>query len=267
MQFILGALDPEMHTIEKLLTEQRRQCVHARLNRRRVVSGNAYVADELSGAIDWTQPVVWVECSVPALRRAQHGVADHHKPGDPGYSLPAERYWEGSSLGQVCGFLKIAQSKTLSIIAASDHCLNHAYQGRCPGVEPFEVRQSRIASRAQFQRISQEQMIDKINAAIEVISGLPCIEIAGHPFKDAMDRFVPELPEASAMLNMPIIYTRREARLGLTKVGVLNGTAPALRAWMKWAAEQSYLMQLYGDPDRGYAGAYVCPEAESADLQ
>jgi hypothetical protein len=259
MQFILGALDPEMHTIEKLLAKDGRHFVHAKLKGRRVISGNAYVADALSGAIDWAQPVVWVECSAPALRCAQHLVADHHKPGDPGYGLPAERYWQGSSLGQVCMFLNIAQNKPLSIIAASDHCLNHAYQGLCPGVEPHEVRQSRIASRAQFQRISQELMINKIDAAIAVINELPTIEIGGHPFKDAMDRFVPELPEASAMLNMPIIYTRREPRLGLTKVGVLNGTAPALTAWMQWAGEQSYLMQLYGDPDRGYAGAYVCP--------
>ncbi|MBX9913726.1 MAG: hypothetical protein K2Y25_07510 [Pseudomonadaceae bacterium] len=259
MQFILGALDPEMHTIEQLLTQHKRHFTHAKLGGRRVISGNAYVADALSGEIDWTQPVVWVECSVPALRCAQHLVADHHKPGDPGYSLPAERYWQGSSIGQVCAFLGVAQSKALSIIAASDHCLNHAYQGHCPGVEPHEVRQSRINSRAKFQGISPAQMLSKINAAVAVINGLPSIEIAGHPFKDAMDRFVPELPEASAMLNMPIIYTRREARLGLTKVGVLNGTAPALTAWMQWAAEQSYLMQLYGDPDRGYAGAYVRP--------
>ncbi len=261
MQFILGALDPEMHTIETLLSGEKRHFVHARLNGRRVVSGNAYVADALSGAIDWTQPVVWVECSVPALRCERHAVADHHKPGDPGYGLPAERYWQGSSLGQVCTLLQIAQNKPLSIIAASDHCLNHAYQGLCPGVEPVEVRQSRVATRAQFQRISQQQMINKIDAAIAVIKGLPTIDIGGYPFKDAMDRFVPELPEASAMLNMPIIYTRREPRLGLTKVGVLNGTAPALKAWMKWASEQSYLMQLYGDPDRGYAGAYVRPNS------
>lgn len=259
MQFILGALDPEMHTIETLLAKHGRHFVHAKLSGRRVISGNAYVADALSGAIDWSQPVVWVECSVPALRCEQHLVADHHKPGDPGYGLPAEHYWQGSSLGQVCNLLNIAQNKPLSIIAASDHCLNHAYQGLCPGVEAHEVRQSRITSRAQFQRISPEQMLSKIEAAIAVITALPSIEIGGHPFKDAMDRFVPELPEASAILNMPIIYTRRESRLGLTKVGVLNGTAPALTAWMLWAGQQSYLMQLYGDPDRGYAGAYVCP--------
>ena len=261
MQFILGALDPEMHTIEKLLAKDRRHFVHAKLNGRRVISGNAYVADTLSDTIDWAQPVVWVECSVPALRREQHLVADHHKPGDPGYGLPAQHYWQGSSLGQVCNLLNIAQSKSLSIIAASDHCLNHAYQGLCPGVEAHEVRQSRIASRAQFQRISPAQMLSKIEAAIAVISALPSIEIGGHSFKDAMDRFVPELPEASALLNMPIIYTRREPRLGLIKVAVLNGTAPALRAWMQWAGQQSYLMQLYGDPDRGYAGAYVCPSS------
>ena len=76
MQFILGALDPEMHTIEQLLAEHKRHFIHATLNGRRVISGNAYVADALSGAIDWAQPVVWVECSVPALRCEQHLVAD-----------------------------------------------------------------------------------------------------------------------------------------------------------------------------------------------
>lgn len=262
MQFVLGALDPEMHTIERLLTREKRHFVHATLNGRRVFSGNAYMADGLSGQLDDTQPVVWVECSVPTLRTEQHLVADHHKPGDPGYSLPPERYWEGSSLGQVCALLGIAQDNELSIIAASDHCLNHAYQGLCPGVDPLAVRQSRIASRAQFQRISQEQMIEKIDRAIKVIQGLPTIEIGGYPFRDAMDRFVPELPEASAMLNTAIIYTRREPQLGLTKVAVLNGTMPALDAWMKWASEQSYLIRLYGDPHRGYAGAYVRPNLQ-----
>ena len=259
MQFVLGALDPEMHTIEALLTEAGRHFVHARLDGRRVVSGNAYIADGLSGEVDWEQPVVWVECSVPALRREQHLVADHHKPGDPGYGLPASRFWEGSSLGQVCAYLKIAQSLPLSIIAASDHCLNHAYQGHCPGVSPADVRRSRIAGRAKFQRISEAQMQGKIDAAIALVSARPTIDIGGHPFKDAMDRYVPELPEASAMLNAPIIYTRREASVGLVKVGVLNGTAEALTAWMSWAGQQPYLFRLYGDPDRGYAGAYVRP--------
>ena len=259
MQFILGALDPEMHTIESLLADAGRHFVHARLNGRRVVSGNAYMADTLSGEIDWTQPVVWVECSVPAFRSPQHLVVDHHKPGDPGFGLPAAQYWEGSSLGQVCTYLNIKQNGPLSIIAASDHCLNHAYQGHCPGVAPEDVRRSRIAGRARFQRITESQMQDKINAAIAVVTALPIIEIAGHPFKDAMDRYVPELPEASAMLNAPIIYTRREASVGLVKVGVLNGTAAALTAWMTWAGQQPYLFRLYGDPDRGYAGAYVKP--------
>ena len=263
MQFILGALDPEMHTIEALLTEYARYFVHARLSGRRVVSGNAYMADALSAEVDWEKPVVWVECSIPALRMDHHLVVDHHKPGDPGYGLPASRFWEGSSLGQVCAHLNIAQSLPLSIIAASDHCLNHAYQGHCPGVTPADVRRSRIAGRAKFQRISEAQMLSKINAAIEVVKELPTIDIGGYPFKDAMDRYVPELPEASAMLNAPIIYTRREASLGLVKLGVLNGTAEALTAWMTWAEQQSYLFRLYGDPDRGYAGAYVKPFSTS----
>ena len=136
----------------------------------------------------------------------------------------------------------------MCVIAASDHWLNHAYPGHCPGVSPADVRRSRIAGRAKFQRISEAQMQGKIDAAIALVSALPTIDIGGHPFKDAMDRYVPELPEASAMLNAPIIYTRREASVGLVKVGVLNGTAEALTAWMSWAGQQPYLFRLYGDP-------------------
>lgn len=88
----------------------------------------------------------------------------------------------------------IAQTEPLSIIAASDHCLNHDYQGHCPGVDAVDVRHSRITSRARFQRISQDQMINKINAAIEVLRGLPTVEIGGYSFKDAMDRYVATYP-------------------------------------------------------------------------
>lgn len=45
MQFVLGALDPEMHTIEAMLAKERLPFVYAKVGARRLVSGNAYVAD------------------------------------------------------------------------------------------------------------------------------------------------------------------------------------------------------------------------------
>ena len=35
--------------------------------------------------------------------------------------------------------------------AAADHCLGAAYQGLCPGVDPDELMQWRVESRAKFQ--------------------------------------------------------------------------------------------------------------------
>lgn len=44
----------------------------------------------------------------------------------------------------------------LVLAAAADHCLSHAYRGRCPGVNPEQLMAWRAASRAAFQKRTVE---------------------------------------------------------------------------------------------------------------
>lgn len=70
---------------------------------------------------------------------------DHHHPGDRGYGKSAQQFWEASSLGQLMDFLsgyELPDNPTseMRVIAAVDHCLTDALEGKCPGVEVKEVR-------------------------------------------------------------------------------------------------------------------------------
>src|SRR5438045_9700435 len=107
--FVLGAQDPEMREIERVLDDDARPWMHAAKGRRRCTAQTAYEAngvvrvgpDNIPRAIVLPPkaPVVFVECGLvgwePLLR------VDHHHPGDPGYTAAPEHYLRGSLLRQV----------------------------------------------------------------------------------------------------------------------------------------------------------------------
>ncbi|MEE4465149.1 hypothetical protein V2S84_24010, partial [Azotobacter chroococcum] len=143
--FVLGARDPEMVIIEGLVRSAGHKVAYAMAGERRVYAGNAYAAERTSARPGQHRgPVVWVECALADRAVPRDLVVDHHHAGDPGFSMPAERFWEGASLGQVCTLLGIEPTRELRLAAAADHCLNAAYLGRCPGIEVQEMRAWRL---------------------------------------------------------------------------------------------------------------------------
>jgi hypothetical protein len=256
--FILGARDPEMMLIETLVIRTRHRLAYAMADERRVYAGNAYKADRTSARQGQPHgPMVWVECALADGSGPRDIVVDHHHDGDPGYSMPPERYWEGSSLGQVCTLLEITPTPELRLAAAADHCLSAAYRGLCPGVDPAKLRAWRIASRANWQKVDPGTLQMTINDAIEQVKALQPFIIAGHEFFDAMDHDIPELSEASAILGRPVMYSMPEPRSGRIKVGALNGSPVMLDDWMRCARDVLKLEDVYGNPIRGYAGGYL----------
>lgn len=127
--FVLGAADHEMQAIEALLAQAGAQFAFAATAGRRVTPATAYAADGVIGgwaAIpddakgqpfdDWHgnegptgfRGTVWVECAPtgrdwPVLDTV--GVADHHRPMDPGAGKRPTEFLAGSSLGQVIAIL------------------------------------------------------------------------------------------------------------------------------------------------------------------
>lgn len=108
--WILGAADPEMAAIEKLLIECGGPVAYAvGPDGNRVHPGNAYraIGYEVGGAFGDARShgiVYLVECEVH--RRgfgdgAKLVTIDHHRPGDPGYGRPPAEFFPASSIGQV----------------------------------------------------------------------------------------------------------------------------------------------------------------------
>lgn len=96
--WILGAPDPEMEQIERLLRECGEQIIYATgEDGRRVHPGNAYrcpVPEVPEGSM-----VYAVEC-IDVLPDGWVRI-DHHRPRDPGYAKPPVWFFEASSIGQV----------------------------------------------------------------------------------------------------------------------------------------------------------------------
>lgn len=251
--FILGASDPEMATIERLCRSYDFEVTYALSNGRRVHAGNAYVADPINFKKYQDLIPVWVECRSNNFN-LHDVIVDHHQQGDPGFGFPPEQYWLGSSIGQICKLIGHPQTNELSIVAAADHCLSHAYKGKCPGVNPDDLRKWRAKTRSDFQRIPLETIEQEIETALSVLHNQPTLEINNEHFIDARGIKLKEFAEASAILGKSVIYEIYDSKSRRMKVGVLGGSTKQIKTWMDWAA--SFLINCYGDPDRGYAGGY-----------
>jgi hypothetical protein len=264
MFFILGAQDPEMNKIEEVLKEENLKFGYALNNKgERVKPFEANRAVGVSETLTVTDVPYMVECRVTGLDYAM--VVDHHNPGDPGYGLPPSLYLEGSSLGQVFKLLGRESSKEDLLVAAADHCLGAAYRGQCPGVDPIDLREWRSNSRASFQGISREEYDVSLDEGIEFVKDLPELETPVGPFKDSRSTDGHrQLPEASAILGLPVLYRKemRDRKLGKdapvdgVKVGLLNGSPEEIRYFLDQLVPELGLLKPYGDPDRGFAGAY-----------
>lgn len=110
--WILGAADPEMEAIERLLGQADEVAVYASSDGlRRVYASDAY-RDDLTvipshTGRDGRLTVYTVECAPPRMEGAEHVRIDHHRPGDPGYGRPPAEFLPASSIGQVVAALAL----------------------------------------------------------------------------------------------------------------------------------------------------------------
>ena len=258
--FVLGAPDPEMREITRVLKKAGRNLVQAARDRVAVIPRTAYDAN---GVLDTPpagrkealllplSPAVFVECTVlghdPVLR------VDHHNPGDPGYAMPPERYLEGASIGQTLRLLEQEPTATQKIIAAADHCLTAAYQGRCPGIDPNELLFLRASWRARTTGRSLMDVVDGIFHAAKLVRRYYDSEYGESVFLDPT-AVPPDLQEGAAYAGRPVRYREWFDRSQLKEM--LKGAAPAhIERFM--AEHRDLGREVYGNPYRGYAGAYI----------
>lgn len=258
--FVLGAQDPEMREIERVVQDAGFVRLHAARDGRRCTPMTAYAADAVVevGADGVARPrvlapkapAVFVECTVrghpPSLR------VDHHHPGDPGFDAGPEDYLRGASLGQVLALLEREPTETQRLLAASDHCLTAAYQGRCPGVDPHELLFLRASWQAKITGRTLSDVMAGILDAAQRVKRHHDSEFGESRFLDPTG--IPrDLPEGSAYAGIPVRY-RALLPDGLLKEMFKGGTPEAVEAFM--AEHREAGRTVYGNPHRGYAGAY-----------
>jgi len=258
--FVLGAQDPEMREIERVAQSAGHAFVHAAKGRRRVAPKTAYEADGVvrvgpdriprPAVLLPTAPAVFVECAlggrVPVLR------VDHHQPGDPGWGMAAADYLAGSSLGQVLMLLEREPTDTQRLLAASDHCLTAAYQGECPGVDPNDLLFLRASWRALVSGRTLSDVMEGIADAARRVRRHHDSELGEARFLDPTE-IPPDLAEGAAYAGLPVRY-RELLPEGILKEMFKGGTPTAVEAFME--EHRVAGRPTYGNPHRGYAGAY-----------
>jgi hypothetical protein len=263
--FILGAADPEMDRIERALVELSAQYIIAEVDGKRVNPGNAYKMQE---RLPKVFTPIFVECGGTNEYLAQYVPfvkIDHHNPGDFGFDKGPDQYWEGSSLGQLYRLLlangaspcvlDMAFGEDRYYIAASDHCPSYAYRGLCPGIDPDFLKKSRAVRQADFNRMGLKEYLEKLDESIEKAYSLPTMELGGEAFLIASEEIF-MLNEVSLILGLPVQYTMKpNARESRIKIGLLGGSPSLIQSWMEY--QQMNLINIYGSPERGYAGGYL----------
>ena len=246
--FVLGAADPEMEEIERVLREQGHEIRFASHRQTRVRADNAYDADDLNLPLPKGAELVFVECGVLGLPRDM--VIDHHRAGDPGHNKPPAEYLYSSSLGQLLKLLGLEPTAQQRIIAAADHCPTQAYRGLCPGVAPADLAAWRTESRAARRGVTVEEMELAVGEAWRMLRTAEVVDFCGESIAWMGDR-KGEICEASARYGIPFMYLE-PVKDGRTKMGIMGAEPHVIATWM----QQCDLKQVYGDPARGYAGGY-----------
>lgn len=145
-------------------------------------------------------------------------------------------------------------------VAAADHCLEAAYRGRCPGINPDALMHWRVEQRAAFQGRPVEAVLadmDRARGCLLAANSLPCIEVheGSGGCADLRGAFIPELPEAACREGIPFLATVTD-RDGRVKT-VLQAAPPELIRRFLAGEIVPGLVDMYGDPARGFAGGYV----------
>jgi hypothetical protein len=324
--WVLGADDPEMAAIERLLLRSKERMEYAIDDfGKRVTPASAYKVEKISQDALGSQRIYFVECGLAA---ENVGVKiDHHRPGDPGYGARSVDFMKAASIGQTiselarlgslklevtdCSFRTMLKSemkpgdifwnsgwyvcigdvsdKTIAIhipkkymfIAAADHCLGEAYADQCLGVDRNSLFEFRLKQKVLFQSEIEESEIDylelqnlmellriKVDRAYNLLANAKIIEkfykktsIPENQQRricDIRGPEVPELPEAATLYGLCYLASPAPRTGERQKIVIGGYTTPAIvETFMAVWGPRNGLVEIYGDPTRGFAGGFL----------
>lgn len=221
------------------------------------------------------------------------GLLNHWQDSGTQGHIPGYFFNYGSTICIASSGPELIVPHELVLIAAADHCLGAAYRGECPGVNPDELLKHRVAQTVAFKNdpaITAESVLLDIATAHQALLDAPEIILDGHmcPWhgvghstaqdcanesgtdyaddpcweiyaRDMRGHYVPGLPDAGTRWNISYIADGLPGRDGRVKV-VCSGNSDAIKAFMNVWAKQQGLVDIYGDPARGFAGGYKTKE-------
>ena len=256
MRFILGGEDTEMIEIAKLLAKTDYSVVYATIKGSRVNRSEAYEATlPTPKAFD-----VWVECTPSGYTKQELfslgvDLVDHHHEGDVGYSMPASKYWEASSIGQVCTKIGLRKTPRLSYIAAADHCLLAAYHEQCPGIS----RQEFIDFRMKFFKTYTNEPFTHLRTVYDKALTCDTVEIGTATVYDITDMLNTDkswLSDMACCWNLKTISIRQKKNR--FKLFVSNLSSSDIEYFTnEYVPGLGVVISTYGDPKRQFAGAII----------
>lgn len=290
VMYILGAEDPEMAEIRKLLTFVGARFGHATVGGVRVTPGNAYKADGHDGShqLDCGTKVVFVECRfATGYDSLDVHIIDHHNLGDPGYDAGPNYFLAGSSIGQVIKKLILDRDGLEGLFSEETFLFGEAYSlGFCRDDQNHYFKYGRHAWRIPDYivlvaacdhclghayrglcpvvapsdvykfRVAQIALHtgkspDEIDSNIKATAEVLCTRRG--PIIDMTDRFYEQLPDAACKLGLAYeaAVVDRDGKSKLVYGGY--GPPSLCITWMQGKQAAGYTV--YGSPERGYAGA------------
>ncbi|MBX2866728.1 hypothetical protein KTR10_02130 [Candidatus Kaiserbacteria bacterium] len=259
--FLLGAEDPEMKKMEELLGDSLQYAV---LDGKRVHPDSAYDADPV--VVPRQHQLVLIECEPSNIREHPDAIRlDHHRPGDPGYNKGAQDFLKASSIGQLHQLLDVEPTAEVLVVAACDHCMPDAVQGRCPGVSPEEALAFSISEIARHTHTSSMEVSEHIkrfqmlieNAPREVFGEQEVHDLREHYLDPGYSLNFLTARVAVALEGCCALLCHDDWHRGGIKWQLFGNAAPeTFVLFQGWAVKQG-LKRVYGVPHRGYAGGYL----------
>ncbi len=132
--------------------------------------------------------------------------------------------------------------------------------GECNGIYPNELLEWRLNSKSKFQNVPVEELRKRIDKAIDVLKAAHKVVFADTEVADLTEAGkVDELPEASCLIQMPFIYKMVDKATNRDKTCIMNASPEVVISFMRYAHDSGLVEDLYGDPERGFAGYYLKP--------
>lgn len=268
-QFLLGADDPEMKAIEHILRASGMPFSYASVKGNRTSPGDSYRGDAIT--VLETQQLVVVECAFKGMPDSTV-VIDHHRPGDPGFALGPDRFWEASSIGQLHTLLEIEPNRHAVVMAAFDHCFAAAVHGECRGVTSEEVIHLRLIELSSQTGVSSTDVWKRVVAFRRMLAHAPELVIGDQTVKDLRGEHLGEgysldylTAQLAVVMESCVALLRHRDSVRTAEKCTITGhaTADTIEVFMTtWAPSQG-LERIFGVPDRGYAGGYPARRSSS----